>query len=301
MKNFLIVILGPTGVGKSELSIDIASHFNTEIISADSRQVYREMIIGTAVPSEYQLKKVKHHFIRFLSVKDYFSSSLFERAVLELIPSLFEKSRVAIMTGGSGLYIDAVCKGIDDIPDIDPVVRAKYNEKYTAEGIESLRAELKMLDPDYYARVDLRNHKRIIRALEIFESTGRRFSEFLTKKKTERDFSIIKIGLERGRDDLYSRINTRVDRMIDNGLEFEAMGLFDMRDLNPLKSVGYREFFDFFDGKISREKAIELVKRNSRRYAKRQMTWWSRDKEIVWFNPEQVHEIIYYIENRIGL
>ena len=215
MKNFLIVILGPTGVGKSDLSVEIASHFNTEIISADSRQFYREMTIGTAVPAENQLKRVKHHFIRFLSVKDYFSSSLFERAVLELLPSLFKKNRIVVMTGGSGMYIDAVCKGIDDIPDIDPAIREKYNEKYREEGIESLRRELKLLDPDYYSRVDLKNHKRIIRALEIFESTGRRYSEFLTKKSADRDFFIIKIGLEREREDLYGRINARVDDMVE--------------------------------------------------------------------------------------
>jgi len=299
MNNFLIVILGPTGVGKSDLSVEIASHFNTEIISADSRQFYWEMTIGTAVPAENQLNRVKHHFIKFLSVKDYFSSSLFERAVLELLPSLFTKNRIVVITGGSGMYIDAVCKGIDDIPDIDPAIREKYNEKYREEGIESLRRELKLLDPDYYARVDLKNHKRIIRALEIFESTGRRYSEFLTKKSADRDFCIIKIGLEREREDLYRRINARVDDMVENGLENEARGLFDLRDLNPLKSVGYREFFDFFEGRISKEKAIELIKRNSRRYAKRQITWWSRDMEIVWFNPEQVQEIIGYITDSI--
>jgi tRNA dimethylallyltransferase len=251
------------------------------------------------VPPENQLKRVKHHFIRFLSVKDYFSSSLFERAVLRLLPSLFKKNRILVMTGGSGMYIDAVCKGIDDIPDIDPEVRVKYNEKYAEEGIESLRAELKLLDPDYYARVDLKNHKRIIRALEIFESSGRRYSEFLTKKRVERDFCIIKIGLEREREDLYRRIDRRVEIMIENGLENEARGLYHLKDLNPLKSVGYREFFDFLEGKISKEKAIELIKRNSRRYAKRQMTWWSRDKEIVWFSPEKVQEIIGFIMDSI--
>lgn len=196
------------------------------------------------------------------------------------------------------MYIDAVCKGIDDIPDIDHTVREKYNEKFIAEGIENLRRELKMVDPEYYAKVDLKNHKRIIRALEIFESTGRKYSEFLSKKDAVRDFYIIKLGLERERDDLYGRINSRVDAMIENGLEDEARGLFQLRELNPLKSVGYREFFDFFEGKISREKAVELIKRNTRRYAKRQITWWSRDKEIVWFSPDQKEEIIRYITER---
>jgi tRNA dimethylallyltransferase len=295
MKNFLIVILGPTGVGKSDIAVEIASHFDTSILSADSRQFYREMSIGTAVPSEYQLNRIKHHFIRFISVRDYFSSSLYERAVIELLPSLFSKSRYVVMAGGSGMYIDAVCKGIDDIPDIDPLIREKFNERYRKEGIESLRADLKLLDPDYYARVDLKNHKRIIRALEIFESTGRRYSEFLTEKHADRDFGIIKIGLERDRDSLYERINRRVDEMIAKGLENEVRELFEFRDLNPLKTVGYRELFDFFEGKTTREKAVELIKRNSRRYAKRQITWWSRDKEIVWFYPDQIQEIIDYI------
>jgi len=298
MKNFLIVILGPTGVGKSDIAVEIANHFNSEIISADSRQFYMEMKIGTAVPSEVHLRRVRHHFIRFLSVKEYFSASLFERVVLKLLPALFKENNISVMTGGSGMYIDAVCKGIDDIPDIDPVAREKYNLLYKTEGIESLRAALRLIDPEYYSTVDLRNHKRIIRALEIFESTGHRYSEFLTNKRTERDFSIIKIGLKRNREDLYGRINRRVDEMVSNGLEDEAMKLLDLKYLNPLKCVGYREFFEFFEGKITREKAIELIKRNSRRYAKRQMTWWSRDGEIVWFHPDNVRDIIDYIEDK---
>jgi len=298
MKNFLIVILGPTGVGKSDIAVEIANHFNSEIISADSRQFYMEMKIGTAVPSEVHLRRVRHHFIRFLSVNEYFSASLFERAVLKLLPALFKENNISVMTGGSGMYIDAVCKGIDDIPDIDPVAREKYNLLYKTEGIESLRAALRLIDPEYYSTVDLRNHKRIIRALEIFESTGHRYSEFLTNKRTERDFSIIKIGLKRNREDLYGRINRRVDEMVSNGLEDEAMKLLDLKYLNPLKCVGYREFFEFFEGKITREKAIELIKRNSRRYAKRQMTWWSRDGEIVWFHPDNVRDIIDYIEDK---
>jgi len=300
MKNFLIVVLGPTGVGKSDLSLEIASHFKSEIISADSRQFYREMKVGTAVPSDFQLKRIRHHFVGFLSVKEYYSASLFERAVLELLPSLFKKNNIAIMTGGSGMYIDAVCKGIDDIPDIDPAIREKYNLKFKTEGIESLRAALKLIDQDYYSTVDLRNHKRIIRALEIFESTGHRYSEFLTYRKVERDFSIVKIGLNLEREDLYRRINSRVDEMVSNGLENEARELLEFKELNPLKSVGYREFFEFFEKKITKEKTIELIKRNSRRYAKRQMTWWSRDKEIVWFSPDKVQDIIDYIEDKIG-
>jgi tRNA dimethylallyltransferase len=300
MKNTLIVLLGPTGVGKTELSIEIAKHYKCEIISADSRQFFREMTIGTAVPGEEQLNIIKHHFIRFLSVKDYYSSSLFEKDVLELLSRLFSENMVSLMSGGSGLYIDAVCNGIDDIPDADPTIRDKFLKRYKDEGIEGLRDTLKLLDPEHFAKVDLNNYKRIIRALEISESSGRPYSSFLKKQKRERDFGIIKVGLERPRIDLYQRINSRVDEMVQRGLEDEAKGLYIFRHLNALNSVGYREFFDHFYGKISREKAIELIKRNSRRYAKRQITWWSKDKEIRWFHPEQMSDIINYIDASLG-
>jgi tRNA dimethylallyltransferase len=298
MKNFLIVLLGPTGVGKTGVSIDIASHFKCEIISADSRQFFREMSIGTAVPTVQQLETIKHHFIRFLSIEDYYSSSLFERDVLELLPKLFSDNNITLMSGGSGMYIDAVCYGIDDIPDVDPSVRKKYIARYWEEGIKGLRETLKILDPEHYAKVDLKNYKRIIRALEICETTGRPYSSFLKKQKRERDFGIIKVGLGRPRDDLYKRINSRVDEMVRMGMEYEAKKLYNFRNLNALNSVGYKEFFDVFEGKISKEKAIELIKRNSRRYAKRQMTWWGKDKEIRWFHPEQVKEIIEYCSVR---
>jgi tRNA dimethylallyltransferase len=296
MKNLLIVLLGPTGVGKTDISIELALKFNCEIISADSRQFYSEMKIGTAVPSDYQLDKIKHHFIRFLSVRDYYSSSLFERDVLSLLPGLFTKNNIVLMSGGSGMYIDAVCDGIDDIPDVDPGIREKYISKYKEEGIEGLRTALKLLDPDHYSRVDLKNHKRIMRALEICETAGRPYSTFLKKQKRERDFRCIKIGIERDRDELYIRINSRVDDMVTEGLEVEARLLFEHRDTNALKSVGYREFFDYFNGLISKEKAIELIKRNSRRYAKRQITWWGKDKDIKWFKPDKVQDIIQHIE-----
>jgi tRNA dimethylallyltransferase len=296
MENILIVLLGPTGVGKTDISIDLAARFNCEIISADSRQFYSEMSIGTAVPSDNQLNAIKHHFVKFISVKDYYSSSMFERDVLNLLPDLFIKNNLALMSGGSGMYIDAVCNGIDEIPDVDTAIRQKYIAKYKEEGIEGLRVALKFLDPEHYARVDLKNHKRIMRALEICESSGRPYSSFLTKQKRKRDFRTIKIGLERERDDLYMRIDCRVDEMIKAGLEEEACQLFKFRNLNALNSVGYKEFFDFFDGKTSKDKAIELIKRNSRRYAKRQMTWWAKDKEIRWFRPEQLDEIEEFIE-----
>jgi len=298
MKNFLIVLLGPTGVGKTDISIDIAVHFNCEIISADSRQFFSEMRIGTALPAEPQLKKVKHHFTRFISVEDYYSSSLFERDVLKLLPELFSRNNIVLMSGGSGMYIDAVCDGIDDIPDVDPAVREKYIFRYNEEGIEGLRETLRVLDPEHYAIVDRNNQKRIIRALEICETSGKPYSSFLKKQKRERDFGIVKIGLERNRDDLYSRINSRVDDMIKNGLEDEVKQLTEFRNLNALNSVGYREFFDYFDGKTSKEKAIELIKRNTRRYAKRQLTWWGKDKDIKWFKPEQIREIIDYCSAR---
>jgi tRNA dimethylallyltransferase len=300
MKNFLVVLLGPTGVGKTDISIDIATHFNCEIISGDSRQFFREMEIGTAVPTSLQLRKIKHHFIRFLSVKDYYSSSLFERDVLELLPSLFFKNQIVLLSGGSGMYIDGVCNGIDDIPDVNSLIREKYISKYNEEGIEGLRVALKILDPEHYARVDLKNHKRIMRALEICETSGQPYSSFLKKQKRERDFGIIKIGLERTRHELYQRINGRVDDMINKGLEGEARSLQEWRNLNALNSVGYREFFDYFDGKISYDVAVELIKRNSRRYAKRQITWWGKDKDIKWFNPDEVRNIISYIESSIN-
>ncbi len=299
MKNILIVLVGPTCVGKTDLSIQIARHFSCEIISADSRQFFCEMKIGTAVPSDSHLAAIKHYFIRFLSVKDYYSVSFFERDVLKVLPGLFDRNNIALMTGGSGMYIDSVCHGIDDIPDVNPLVRDKYIKKYQDEGITGLRLALKLLDPEHYKKVDLKNPKRLIRALEICETTGKPYSTFLTKRKRERDFGVIKIGIERPREELYNRINQRVDEMIINGLEKEARSLFRMRDYNALNSVGYKEFFDYFEGKITKEKAVDLIKRNTRRYAKRQMTWWGKDKEIVWFAPDNSGDIIAFLERKI--
>jgi tRNA dimethylallyltransferase len=297
MEKYLIVLLGPTGVGKTDIAVDIAEKTGTEIISADSRQFFREMSVGTAIPSPDQLKRVRHHFIHFLSAENYYSSSLFERDVLELLPKLFSKTNMVIMAGGSGMYIDAVCDGIDDIPDVDPSVREKYTAMYRENGIESLRVALHILDAEHYSKVDLKNHKRIIRALEICETTGIPYSSFLRKEKRKRDFRIIKIGLNRDRHELYERINSRVDEMIKSGLEEEARTLYPLKNLNALNSVGYKEMFDYFDGKTTFEKAVELIKRNSRRYAKRQLTWWGKDPSIVWFNPSDKEEIIRYIES----
>jgi len=299
MNKYLIVILGPTGVGKSDIAADLAIRYKCEIISADSRQIYREMKIGTAVPDEVTLKSVRHHFVQSLSVEDYYSSSIFERDAINLLKSIFAENNIALMTGGSGMYLDAVCSGTDDIPDVDQAVREKYFALYRQEGINGLRIALKLLDPEHYAKVDLKNYKRIIRALEICETTGKPYSSFLTRNKRIRDFRIIKIGLMRPRKELYERIDARVDEMISLGLEEEARSLLRYRHLNALNSVGYREFFEFFDGTISRDKAIELIKRNSRRYAKRQMTWWAREGDIKWFNPEDMDEIIGFIDSSL--
>jgi len=299
MNKFLIVVLGPTGVGKTDISIDLAEKFYCEIISADSRQFFSEMKIGTAVPSDFHLNKIKHHYVRFISAENYYSASLFERDVLALLPELFLKSNFALLTGGSGLYIDAVCNGYDDIPDVDQMAREKYIAMYINEGIEGLICALKILDPEHYSKVDLKNPKRIMRALEICDTAGKPYSSFLKNQRKKRDFSIIKIGLERNREELYARINKRVDEMILQGLEEEARQLIRFRHLNALNSVGYREFFDYFDGNISRDKAIELIKRNSRRYAKRQMTWWSKDREIKWFKADDLEEIVHYVENSV--
>ncbi len=300
MKNTLIVLPGPTGVGKTEIAIDLALRLGCEIISCDSRQFYREMPVGTAAPDKEQLARVRHHFIGFLSVKDYYSISLFEHDVLALLPSLFDKSHVAVMTGGSMLYMDAVCRGLDDIPDTDPAVRQKFIEMYRREGIGGLRLALKLLDPDHYAKVDLHNPRRMMRALEISESTGKPYSSFLTSPQRERDFRIIKAGLTRERSDLFSRIDQRVDRMIDAGLEQETASLIKYRGLNALNSVGYREMFRFLDGEITREQAIALIKRNTKRYARRQLTWWNRDKEIQWFEAGNSKAIMNWIDNQTG-
>jgi len=301
MENTLIVLPGPTGVGKTEYALELAARLQCDIISCDSRQFYREMKIGTAAPDEGQMARVKHHFVSFLSVTDYYSISLYERDVIALLPSLFSENPVAVMTGGSMLYMDAVCRGMDDIPDTDPAVREKYMGMYQKEGIEGLRLALKMLDPVHYARVDLHNPRRIMRALEITESTGKPYSSFLTAPTRERNFRIIKAGLTRERGDLYRRIDRRVDIMLENGLEEEAASLISYRGLNALNTVGYREMFSWFDGMITREEAVRLIKRNSRRYARKQLTWWNRDSEIKWFDASCGGEITSWIESRLGV
>lgn len=295
--NSLLVILGPTGIGKTDLSIDIANAFNIEIISSDSRQVYKELKIGTAVPTEEQLQKVKHHFIGNKSIYDYYNASMFELEVLNTLEKLYGKYDQVVMTGGSGMYINAVCDGIDELPTIDQKLREDLIKKHEEEGIESLRLQLKLLDPVSYEKIDLKNPKRVLKALEVSIQTGKPYSSFLTQPKKQRDFSIIKIGLQRDREELYERINLRVDQMVEEGLIDEAKKCYKDRHLNSLNTVGYKELFKYFDGKITEEKAIELIKRNSRHYAKRQISWFSRDKDIVWFHPEKKDEIISYIRS----
>jgi len=299
-ENHLVVLVGPTAVGKTEVAIKIAEVLKSGIISADSRQFYKEIPVGTAHPSEEQLKRVKHYFIANKSIFDYYNVFMFETDVLGLLKEIFNTFPIALMTGGSGLYIDAVCNGIDDIPDVDPVVRAELVNRMENEGVESLRFELKRLDPVFYSEVDLRNKKRILRALEVCISSGKPFSGFRTSLKRERDFKIIKIGLYLERDILYERINRRVDTMIEDGLIDEARPFLELKKINTLNTVGYKELFDFFEGKTDMEAAVNLIKRNTRRFAKRQMTWFNRDKDIKWFNPEDSEDIIEYIRAKCG-
>jgi len=288
----LLVLAGPTGVGKTALSIQIAKHFSTEIISCDSRQIFREMRVGTAVPPEEILTQVPHHFIHSHSIFEKYNASKFEAEILDLLPQLFEIHDIVVMTGGSMLYIDAVCKGIDDLPDIDPELRQNLKERMKKEGIASLRNELKLVDSDYYHEADLQNPVRIIHALEIFYTTGKSFSSQRTKTQKQRDFRIVKVCLNRERSELYGRINQRVDEMMHLGLEQEARRLYPHRHLNTLNTVGYREMFDYFDGGCTLEEAVEKIKANTRKYARKQLTWFRKDPEIQWFHPDQYQEML---------
>lgn len=292
----LLVLLGPTGVGKTDLSIELAKHYRTSVISCDSRQIYKEMYIGTAVPEREQLEAVPHFFIQTVSVRDYFNCWEFEQQALSKIRELFEETDVVIMAGGSMMYIDAVCKGIDEMPTIDDDVRASVKEMFERDGIEVLRLLLKKLDPEWYTQVDLKNAKRIMHALEVCLMTGKPYSSFLTRSVKEREFSIVKIGLNREREELFDRINRRVDLMVEAGMEEEARSLYPLRHLNALNTVGYKEWFDYFDGKFDREEAIRLIKRNTRRYAKKQLTWYRNDPDIRWFHPSRKEEILSILD-----
>lgn len=299
MLKTLVVITGPTGIGKTEVSIQIARHFNTEIISADSRQIFKELQIGTAVPSKKELATVKHHFIQSHSIEENYNASRYETEALNLMLELFKKNDVLLLVGGSMLYIDAICKGIDVMPDADPEIRASLKKQLTDEGLESLRLQLKTLDPEYYKTVDLKNPNRIIHALEISIQTGKPYSSFRSNTPKERPFRIQKIALNCDRQVLHKRINLRVDKMLEAGLEDEARSVYYKNDLNALNTVGYQELFAYFNGEISREKAIELIKRNSRRYARKQITWFRRDETVKWFEPTESKEIIAWLESQM--
>ena len=295
MMKTLIVVTGPTAVGKTELCLDIAEHYGIPIINADSRQIYRELKIGTAAPTEEQLRRVRHYFVGTLSINDYFSASMYEEQVIGLLNELFKTSDYALMTGGSMMYIDAVCNGIDDIPTVDEQTRAMLKQRYAAEGLEALCAELKILDPEHYEIVDKQNPRRVIHALEICKMTGKTYTSFRKNESKDRPFNIAKIVLNRDREQLYDRINRRVDEMMELGLLDEAQQLYDHRQLNALNTVGYKEMFSYLDGTWTLEEAIERMKGNTRRYARKQLTWFKKDTTAVWFSPDQKEEIINYL------
>ena len=294
--NTLVVLLGPTGVGKTALSFAIAERLGSPILSADSRQLYAEIPIGTAAPTKEEQERVQHHFIGTHHLTDYYSAAQYEIDVLKLTDELFKTHPTLLLTGGSMMYIDAVCKGIDDIPTVDDITRRTLLDRYEKEGLEPLVNELRLLDPEYYRIVDLKNPKRVIHALEICYMTGRTYTSFRTSTTKQRPFRIIKIGLRREREELYERINRRVDQMIDDGLVEEARRVYPYRHLNSLNTVGYKELFAYFDGHCTLEFAIEKIKQNSRIYSRKQMTWFRRDEEIQWFHPDEQENIMTYIK-----
>ena len=283
----LIVVAGPTAVGKTAECIRLAQMLNTEIVSADSRQFYKEMNIGVARPSESELATVPHHLIAHISVCQDYNVAMYEREALEVIEELFRRKDDIVLTGGSGLYVNAVCNGIDDIPDKDEGIRQELNDLFAEQGLEPLQRELQERDPEYWKIVDKQNHIRLIRALEVCRQTGRTFTSFHSQKKTQRNFDIVRIGIKRSRENLLERIYQRVDCMLEQGLIEEVKGLYEYKNLQALNAVGYKEIFDFLDGKTSLQEAVEQIKINTRRYAKRQMTWFCKDKEIQWLDAEK--------------
>ena len=295
MDKTLIVITGPTAVGKTQLCLDIARHFDIPVINADSRQIYKELSIGTAKPTDAEMQGIKHYFVGTLSLHDYYSASLFEQQVLEVLEDLFKTSNYALMSGGSMMYIDAVCDGIDDIPTIDDITRETMKGRLEEEGLVKLCEELQRLDPEYYAIVDRQNPKRVVHALEICTMTGKTYTSFRKREKKQRPFKIVKIGLNRDRDELYHRINVRVDQMMQQGLLKEAENVYALREQNALNTVGYKELFNYLEGRWPLEEAVERIKGNTRRYARKQLTWYKKEPNIRWFHPDQKEDIINYI------
>ena len=284
MSKTVIAIVGPTAIGKTSKAITLARYFNTEIVSADSRQFYKQMRIGTAVPTQEELKAAKHHFIQHINITDPYTVGDFEKDAMECITSLFKSHEVVVIVGGSGLYMDAVLYGLDTFPEVPIELREQLNARLQMQGIEALQMELKQLDPEYYARVDLENPHRVIRALEVSLTAGQPYSSFLGKEKRKRPFNYVLLGLEAERSIIYERINQRVDAMIQQGLLDEVKALLDHKNVNALNTVGYKELFPYFEGRLSLEEAIETIKRNTRRFAKRQLTWYRKNQEVTWFD-----------------
>ncbi len=299
MARTMVVIGGPTGIGKTRTGIELATVFNSVIISADSRQIYRELPIGTSAPTAEELAQVQHYLVGTRSIFDYYSAYEYEQDALRLSEELFAQHEVLFMVGGSMMYLDSFCYGIDELPTVDPGLRDELMKHYKEEGIEAIRLQLKSLDPEYYAQADLKNHKRLIHALEICLMTGMPYSSLRTGMRRERPFQIIRIGLEMDRDELYERINRRVGDMMSRGLLGEARALIAHRHLNSLNTVGYKELFEYFDGEYSLEKAVELIQRNTRRYARKQMSWFRRDKDIRWFHPSDIEGMTVFIRECI--
>lgn len=293
------MIAGPTAVGKTDFCVQIARNLHCEVISADSRQFFKELSIGTAKPTLEEMDGVKHHFVDFISIEQEFSAGRFEAEVLKLLPDLFRENQVVLMTGGSGLYIQAVCKGMNEIPDVDPKFREELYEELEIHGLQMLLEELKNKDIEYYNTVDRSNPQRIVRALEICRGTGQPYSHFRTDEHVKRDFEVIKIGLDRDREELFERINLRMDKMIEEGLFEEVKQFNSKRNLNALKTVGYKEVFGYLDGNYDRTEAIRLLKRNTRRYAKRQLTWFKKDPDYTWFHPDEIDNVLEHIRDSI--
>ena len=299
MTKTLVVILGPTGVGKTDTCIKVAKHFNVPIINADSRQIFMELPIGTAAPTQTQQQDVKHYFVGNHHIEDYYSASMFEQDALQLIDQLFASNDLALMSGGSMMYIDAVCNGIDDIPTVDDNTRQWMKQRLEHEGLPALVEELKVLDPEHYNFVDKNNPRRVVHALEICHMTGKTYTSFRTNKIKQRPFNIVKIGLNLPREELYQRINQRVLNMMQEGLEEEARKVYPKRQFNSLSTVGYRELFEYFDGLCTLEEAITKIQSNTRRYMRKQLTWFKKDDKIQWFSPNNIEEIINYISKSI--